>query len=188
MEQTAKTAHHEASHFIAYLLYIASEDGYMDFELIKGPNGFERKEKRMLVNLSIVPKEDSWGRLHPTKDVFLAWPESIVKMIIAGPASDFILSGEADPFSFLGNRLEEQGDWEGSDSDTLIDLTFGYLSDDSTVTDFLHPHFIEVINDLKAHWETVQFVANELIQKEHIEGTELDELAYLTAGKMGIEI
>ncbi|MDX2072468.1 MAG: hypothetical protein SFV55_28805 [Haliscomenobacter sp.] len=170
MEQTHKTAHHEAGHFIAYLLYIAKEYGYEGLEL---------------ESLSIIPDGDSFGRLvnHPDAKYY-----NILPVLMAGAASDFILSGENNSFQFLDTLLAEQMELEGSDSDGIVELSIFHVTENSNITEFLHSDFTDVVDNIKKNWEAVQFVANELISKKLIEGDDLHNLVIVTAEKLGVEI
>lgn len=168
MEQLTKTAHHEAAHFVGFILYIMNEYG--------------ADEISMLEALSIIPddEDESLGHMKHDKEMHLLSPELTVKVILSGPASDFILSGENDSFAWLDNRLGEQHDWQGSDADTLIDKVLYYVEQDGNITEFLHPVFDEVVNDMRLHWEAVSMVANKLLKCLSIEGEALKHLAQET--------
>ena len=165
MEQLTKTAHHEAAHFVGFILYIMNEYG--------------ADEVGMLKCLSIVPDDEAGalGYMHHGSEMHTFNPELTVKVVLSGPASDFILSGEADSFAWLDNRLGDQHDIKDSDADTLIEKVMYYVEQDGNITEFLHPTFDEVVNDMRMRWGSVSMVANKLLECRHIEGEDLKHLA-----------
>lgn len=175
MKREQKTAIHETGHFIAYLLYVTALEGW---------EGMECKA------LSIVPdwQENSWGRLEPAKEfIYSDMREQNVKLTLAGYAADMIREKHADAYTYLSNRIGKEMTWKGSDAHSVVDLLLYHVPDGGQFEDVAAPYFSEVVHDLRTYWDVVMDVADHLLRQKHIEGEDLDELAYKTAQRLGID-
>lgn len=174
-----KVAFHEAAHLITLIAYSKHFEEYPHVEKIsiaaeESENlGYVRHRPFFIEELLDSTLPIRMRSYYERKGRFA------VRQVLAGPASDYILSDEFENGAwefFESFWLEESGDWEKAIS------FYRVIFNDSQLDDFelfksLFSLFEEAVEDVQKYWSYIEEVAEKVEDSLVISGEELQNLA-----------